>query len=201
MEIEVGQTKILAPFDGVFDARPVEVGDYMRVGDVCGLVVELDPLLVAGQVSEDKVSALDIGVPGKARLVTGEEVEGRIHFVAKTADPATRTFRVELEVPNKDFSIRAGITAEIVVPGTEVLAHRIPSGVIALNDSGVVGVRTVNEEGRVAFTAVRLIDDTPEGLWVSGLPRTVTLITVGQDYVTEGQKVEAVQANKVGAAL
>lgn len=201
MEIEVGQTKILAPFDGVFDARPVEVGDYMRVGDVCGLVVELDPLLVAGQVSEDKVSALDIGVPGRARLVTGEEVEGRIHFVAKTADPATRTFRVELEVPNKDFSIRAGITAEIVVPGTEVLAHRIPSGVIALNDSGVVGVRTVNEEGRVAFTAVRLIDDTPEGLWVSGLPRTVTLITVGQDYVTEGQKVEAVQANKVGAAL
>lgn len=201
MEIEVGQTKILAPFDGVFDARPVDVGDYMRVGDVCGLVVELDPLLVAGQVSEDRVGALSIGTPGKARLVTGETVDGKIHFVAKTAEAATRTFRVELEVPNKDFSIRAGITAEIIVPGTEVLAHRIPSGVIALNDSGVVGVRTVTEDGRVAFNEIRLIDDTPEGLWVAGLPQTVTLITVGQDYVTEGQKVEAVQANKVGAAL
>ncbi len=201
MEIEVGQTKILAPFDGVFDARPVDVGDYMRVGDVCGLVVELDPLLVAGQVSEDRVSALDIGAPGKARLVTGETVEGKIHFVAKTADPATRTFRVELEVPNKDFSVRSGITAEIIVPGAEILAHRIPSGVIALNDAGVVGVRTVNEEGRVAFHEIRLIDDTPEGLWVAGLPQRITLITVGQDYVTEGQKVEAVQANKVGASL
>lgn len=201
MEIEVSQTKILAPFDGVFDARPVDVGDYMRIGDVCGLVVELDPLLIAGQVSEDRVGALSIGAPGKARLVTGETVEGKIHFVAKTAEPATRTFRVELEVPNKDFSVRAGITAEIIVPGVEILAHRIPSGVIALNDSGVVGVRTVTEDGRVAFNEIRLIDDTPEGLWVAGLPQKVTLITVGQDYVTEGQKVEAVPANKVGAAL
>ncbi|ABS61794.1 efflux transporter, RND family, MFP subunit [Parvibaculum lavamentivorans DS-1] len=201
MKVEVDQTRILAPFDGIFDDRPVEVGDYMRVGDVCGLVVELDPLLVMGQVSEDRVGALHIGAPGTARLVTGETVEGKIHFVAKTADPATRTFRVELEVPNPDFTMRAGVTAEIIVPGGEVLAHRIPSSVIALDDSGVIGVRAVDDEGRVKFHRVQLIDDTPQGLWIAGLPQTVTVITVGQDYVKEGQKVEAIPANQVGAAL
>ncbi len=107
MQIEVSQTKILAPFDGVFDDRRVEVGDYLRVGDVCGLVVELDPLLVVGQVSEDRVGMLKIGQPGRARLITGETVSGTVSFVAKTADPATRTFRVELEAPNPDFAIRA----------------------------------------------------------------------------------------------
>ena len=201
MEIELSQTKIVAPFDGIFDERPVEVGDYMRTGDVCGMVVELDPLLVVGQVSEDRVGAMRIDTPGTARLITGETVEGRIHFVAKTADPATRTFRVELEVPNADFRMRSGVTAEIVVPGQEVLAHRIPSSIIALNDNGTVGIRTVNQEGRVSFQPIQLIDDTPEGLWIAGLPDKVTIITVGQDYVIDGQKVEAIPANQVGAAL
>lgn len=200
MQVEVAQTEIVAPFDGIFDDRPVDVGDYMRVGDICGLVVELNPLLVVGQVSEDRVGMLKTGAPGSARLVTGETAEGKIHFVAKTADPATRTFRVELEVPNADFAMRSGVTAEISVPGEEVLAHRIPSSVIALDDKGVIGIRTVSE-GRVKFHTVKLIDDTPEGLWVAGLPEKVTLITVGQDYVKEGQKVDAIPANQVGAAL
>lgn len=200
MQVEVAQTEIVAPFDGIFDDRPVDVGDYMRVGDICGMVVELNPLLVVGQVSEDRVGVLKPGAPGAARLVTGETAEGKIHFVSKTADPATRTFRVELEVPNADFAMRSGITAEIIVPGEAVLAHRIPSSVIALDDKGVIGIRTVSE-GRVKFHTVKLIDDTPDGLWVAGMPEKVTLITVGQDYVKEGQKVDAIPANQVGAAL
>ncbi len=201
MQVEMEQTKIKAPFDGVFDSRPVEVGDYMRVGDTCGLVVELNPLLIVGQVSEDRVASLQIGEGGKARLVTGKTAEGTIRFVAKTADPATRTFRVELEVPNEDLSMRSGVTAEIIVPGEEIMAHRIPSGVITLDDNGVIGIRAVNEQQQVEFKRVILVDDTPDGLWVTGLPEKVMLITVGQDYVKEGQKVEAVTGNQVGASL
>lgn len=201
MEIAVSQTRLVAPFDGIFDDRRVEVGDYLRIGDVCGLVVELDPLLVVGQVAEDRVGALRIGLPGRARLITGETVEGTVSFVAKTADPATRTFRVELEVPNPDYRMRAGITAEIMVPGEEIQAHRIPSSVISLDDQGVIGVRTVDEESRVRFNAIQLVDDTPDGLWVAGLPPTIKLITVGQDYVIEGQKVQAMPVTQLGAGL
>ncbi|MDO8422804.1 MAG: efflux RND transporter periplasmic adaptor subunit [Parvibaculum sp.] len=200
VQIELAQTSIVAPFDGVFDDRPVEVGDYMRMGDVCGSVVELNPLLVVGQVAEDRVNALAIGVKGRAKLVTGETAEGTVSFVAKTADPSTRTFRVELEVPNEALAMRAGVTAEIIVPSKEIFAHRIPSSVIALDDNGVIGVRTVNGDKVVEFTRVELVDDTPEGLWVSGLPEKVTLITVGQNYVKAGEKVDAVVASKAGDA-
>ncbi|MDO8289514.1 MAG: efflux RND transporter periplasmic adaptor subunit [Parvibaculum sp.] len=200
MQIELKQTEIIAPFDGVLDERPVEIGDYMRMGDPCGLVVELDPLLVVGQVAEDRVNTLTIGSKGSAKLVTGDVAEGTISFVAKSADPETRTFRVELEVPNKDFAMRAGVTAEITVPGKEIIAHRIPSAVITLDDRGIVGVRTVNTQGVVEFNRIELIDDTPEGLWVTGLPPKVTLITVGQNYVKDGEKVEAVPADQAGDA-
>jgi multidrug efflux system membrane fusion protein len=200
MQIEVSQTEIKAPFDGVFDERPVEVGDYMRMGDICGMVVELDPLLIVGQVAEDRVNTLSIGAKGHARLVTGDEIDGVITFVAKTADPETRTFRVELSVPNADFAMRSGVTAEIIVPSNAIAAHRIPSAVITLDDKGVIGVRTVNADGVVEFSRVELVDDTPDGLWVSGLPPKVTLITVGQDYVKEGEKVVAVPMANAGDA-
>lgn len=200
MQIELKQTEIVAPFDGVLDERPVEIGDYMRPGDPCGLVAELNPLLVVGQVAEDRVNALTIGSKGSARLVTGDVAEGTISFVAKTADPETRTFRVEMEVPNANFAMRAGVTAEITVPGSIIAAHRIPSAVITLDDRGIVGVRTVNADGVVEFNHIELIDDTPEGLWVTGLPDKVTLITVGQNYVKDGEKVDAVPADKVGDA-
>lgn len=200
MQVELDNTDIVAPFDGIFDDREVEVGDFLAVGQACGLVVQLDPLKVTGQVAEDKVSDLRAGTTGLARLVTGEKKEGKIIFVAKTADEATRTFRVEMEVPNPDHKMRSGVTAEIVVPGQPVLAHLVPSSVISLNDQGVIGVRTVDENDRVQFHEVRPVDDTPEGLWVAGLPATVRLITVGQDYVTQGQKVRVELDSKSGAS-
>jgi multidrug efflux system membrane fusion protein len=200
MQVEVEQTKILAPFDGVLDDRPTEVGDYIRPGEVCGLVVELNPLLIVGQVSEGQINGLSVGATGSGRLVTGDEVTGKITFVAKTADPATRTFQVELSVPNDDFAMRSGVTAEIIVPSNSIKAHRIPSSIITLDDKGVIGVRAVGTDGVVEFNRVELVDDTPEGLWVSGLPAKVTLIVVGQDYVKEGEKVVAVPQGKVGDA-
>ncbi|MGX1196749.1 efflux RND transporter periplasmic adaptor subunit [Parvibaculum sp. MBR-TMA-1.3b-4.2] len=200
MEVELGNTNIVAPFDGIFDDRDVEIGDFLAVGQPCGLMVQLDPLKVTGQVAEDKVSNLQVGTTGMARLVTGEKVEGKIIFVAKTADEATRTFRVEMEVPNPDRKMRSGVTAEIVVPSQPVMAHLVPSSVISLNDQGVIGVRTVDNDDRVQFYEAKLVDDTPEGLWVSGLPETVRLITVGQDYVTKGQKVRVELDSKSGAS-
>jgi len=200
MEVELGNTDIVAPFDGVFDDRAVEVGDFLAVGQPCGLVVQLDPLKVMGQVAEDKVSSLQVGSTGLARLATGEKAEGKIIFVAKTADEATRTFRVEMEVPNPDLKMRSGVTAEILVPGQPVMAHLVPSSVISLNDQGLIGVRIVDDNDRVQFEQVKLVDDTPEGLWVSGLPEMVRLITVGQDYVTRGQKVRVELDSKSGAS-
>lgn len=188
-EIGVKRTTIVAPWDGALDHRSVEVGDYMNVGDACGVLIQPSPFLITGSVSERNVAKIRQGDRGVARLATGETVEGRVRFVARAADPATRTFDVELEVPNEDGLMRDGVTAEFIVNAAGREAHLLPRSALTLDDSGRIGVRHVDGEDRVAFSAVTLLGETVEGVWVDGLDGEVRLITRGQDFVADGQKV------------
>ncbi|MEA1943447.1 MAG: efflux RND transporter periplasmic adaptor subunit [Pseudomonadota bacterium] len=187
---ELGNVDLVAPFDGVFDGRDAEVGDFLRAGDPCGTVVQLDPVLVTAEVGERHVADLEPGMPGRARLVTGQTVEGTIRFIERRADPATRTFRVELEAPNPDHTIRSGITAEIKLDLPEAPAHRIPASILALNADGVLGVRIVETGNRVRFVPVDLLSDDGEQVWVAGLPDTAEVIVLGQDFVADGVEVD-----------
>jgi len=199
-EIELSHTRILAPFDGVLDERPVEVGDYLQVSQPCATIVDLDPFLVVGQVSETDVGGILEGSVGTAKLVTGEEVEGFVRFISQTADPATRTFRVELEVPNETQNLRAGVTAEIFIPSTEMMAHLVPPSILGLDDAGLIGLRILDNDNVVHFQRVNLLEDGPDGVWVTGLPTSVKLITVGQDFVMPGQTVDVTYEEEAGAA-
>jgi len=60
-----------------------------------------------------------------------------------------------------------------------------------LDDTGAVGVRAVSNN-IVHFLPVRIISDGPDGMWVAGLPNRVQVITVGQEFVTNGEKVKVV---------
>jgi multidrug efflux system membrane fusion protein len=176
----------------------VDVGDYLSPGQPCALVVALDPFLVVGRVSEQDVHYIQIGNAGWAKLVTGERVEGKVRFVAKSSDAATRTFRVELEVPNPNGALRDGITAEMHIAAATVEAHKISPAILTLDERGQLGVRIVDQNKRVRFVLVKIIGDGPDGVWVTGLPKQVTIITVGQDYVSEGELVNAVPEGQPG---
>lgn len=193
MEIDLANTKIRAPFSGLVDDRYVNEGDYMKVGDKCGMIIAPEPFLAVGAVSEGDVGQLKVGDPASATLVTGETVEGKIRFVADRADPATRTFRIEVELPNPDARLRDGVSADIHIPVRQLRAMKISPGILVLNDNGVVGVRTV-ENGIVHFKPVQIVSDGPDGMWVSGIADGTTVITVGQEFVAEGSRVEPVPA-------
>lgn len=190
MEVELSYTRITAPFDGILDNRFVEIGDYLSVSQPCATVVDLDPILVVGQVSERDVGKLTMGSVGDARLITGDTIEGVVRFIAKTADQETRTFRVELAVPNKDNALRGGVTAEIIVAAEAVSAHLMSPAFLVLNDDGTIGVRLVSEDGTARFQPVSILEDSNDGVWVSGLPAKATVITVGQEFVIDGQRVD-----------
>lgn len=193
MENELDNTKLRAPFEGVVDARMADVGDYLAPGQPCAMVIDQDPFLVVGQASEKDVGFIHKGDSGWAVLVSGERIEGKVRFVSKSSDSATRTFRVELEIPNPQGKIRDGITAEMHVSGREVQAHRISPAILALDEKGHIGVRIVDDKKKVQFVPVEIVADTTEGVWVSGLPAKATIITVGQDYVSAGQEVRATE--------
>lgn len=200
-EVELDYTSIRAPFDGVIDDRLVELGDFVDRGDAVARLVDLDPILIVTQVNEQDVKRLTLGAPGEARLMTGETVKGRIRHISAVADEATRTFRVELEVPNPEGAISDGMTAEIALPLSTVPAHLVTPAIITLSDDGVIGIKAVDAQNKVTFHPVEIVDTDQNGVWVSGLPRDVTLITVGQEYVGTGDPVRPVTESDIQERL
>jgi multidrug efflux system membrane fusion protein len=198
MGIQLANTKIRAPFDGYVDDRYVDVGDYMRAGDKCEMVYAPEPFLAVGAVSEHEVGQITIGDTASATLVTGETVQGKVRFVADRADPQTRAFRVEIELPNADNKLRDGVSADIHIPVKRLAAVHISPGVLVLDDNGAVGVRAV-VNGIVRFMPIQIVSDGPDGMWIAGVPDRVNVIVVGQEFVTDGEKVKAV-ITKTGAA-
>ena len=190
--VELGHTEILAPFAGVLDRRPVEIGDFVDVGDPVATVIEQDPFLVTGEIAESEIGRLAVGMPGRARLVTGEVVEGRVRYIAAQSDPATRTFAVELEVANPDGRFAAGVSAELRVDFERTLAHRVPASLLALNDAGELGVKAVGDDEEVVFYPAEVVRAAADAVWLAGLPEHVRLITVGQGFVRAGDRVRAV---------
>ncbi|MEQ8353950.1 MAG: efflux RND transporter periplasmic adaptor subunit [Kiloniellaceae bacterium] len=200
-EVELAYTRIRAPFDGVIDRRLIEMGDFLDRGDPVARLVELDPILIVTQVNERAVQRLEVGAPGKARLMTGETVAGRIRHISAVADESTRTFRVELEVPNPTGAISDGMTAEIALPLSRVQAHLISPAILTLSDNGLIGVKSVDDGNRVVFLPVTIVDTDRDGVWVTGLPALVSLITVGQEYVSDGEAVRPVEESSIAERL
>ena len=122
---EQGYSIFEQPFDGVLHARPVEVGDFIAEGKEIARIIELDPILVTGDVTQRELNYLTVGARGSAKLITGEELEGVLRYVASEADGATRTFRVELEVSNAAGTVVSGTTAEMRIPAEQISAHYI----------------------------------------------------------------------------
>jgi len=195
MELDIARTTFRAPFDGTIEAGHVETGDYVKVGDVTAMVVDLDPILVVGNVSERQVGTVKEGMTGTVTLIDGSEHTGIVRFVSSVAEPSTRTYRMELELQNPDLEIRDGLTAQIRIPVSSTMAHFVTPSVLTLNDEGIVGVKTVAPDNTVAFRPVDIIDDEPEGIWLGGLPDTIRLITVGQEFVIDGEEVTPVEGD------
>ena len=187
--LELARTEITAPFGGRVDDRMVELGDYVEVGQDIATIVDLDPIRVVGHVSERHLGAIGVGRAGTARLLDGSTADGVIAFVGATANERTRTFPVELEIANPDGDLIEGVTAEIQIPLARIMAHNLSPGILTLSDDGQIGVRAVNDRDIVTFHAVEIISGTDSGVWVTGLPETLDVIVVGQDFVSAGQTV------------
>ena len=175
---------------GIFEQQIAEIGDYLGPGQPCGLLVDLDPLIVTGEATEKQIGLLKIGKSASIELATGQHLDGKIRFIESRANPATRTFRIEAEVPNKSRKLRAGVSAtSIKLNAGQTQAHLIPANVMTLDDAGQVGVKHLDSGQKVRFSLVTTIDETADGIWVTGLPERTVLITRGQDYVLEGIEV------------
>lgn len=199
MRQDIDYTRVAAPFEGTVDQRLVDVGDFVSVGDPLVTLVDNDPLTAVAHLSQGHFDAVRVGGAARVTLVSGAVRDGRLTAVAPRADEASRTFRVEVEVPNPD-GVPANTSARIEIPLGEVRAQRLSPALLALDGDGRLGVKTVGDDDRVAFVPVEIVRSDARGVWVTGLPGQARVITVGGGFVSPGDRVRAVAAADAGTA-
>lgn len=190
--LDLAKTYIKAPFDGFIENLGMDIGDFAQTGGACADIVDLDPMLLVGRVQESLVGRIETGDAAIGMLPNGKQISGTVRFVGQQSDQATRTYAIEVEVPNADYAIRSGLTAEINVVLAQQQAHRISPSILSLNDAGEFGVKILDADNTVQFVPVEIVRESANGMWVSGLPSIATVITVGQDFVVSGEQVEPV---------
>jgi multidrug efflux system membrane fusion protein len=201
-EAELDRGVIRAPWAGVVSDISVEVGKAafsMAGADLCTLVA-LDPMLAVVEVSERRLAGLKVGDMAEVRLITGETKSGKVRFVSKTASQTTRTYRIEIELPNADGAIPDGISADVTIPLAPIAATSVPRSALTFSSSGDLGVRTVDGDGVVGFLPINVVEDEQTLMWVGGVADGTRVIVQGQDFVREGQHVEAVPATDYAAS-
>jgi len=193
-ELDLANRVLRAPFNGVLQERDVEIGDFVRSGDAVATFVDNLTLIVTGTLAEQEVAFVREGDTARAELVTGQSVNGVVRYVAPVADESTRTFTVELKIDNTEGLLPAGVTAEMILKGGEAMAQKISPALLTLNSEGALGVFIVDDLKVARFVPISIERSETDGVWVSGLPETADVITVGQGYVSDGQPVESSRA-------
>lgn len=186
--VELNRTEVKAPFRGYVEMI-VKPGNFINRGEVCAVIIELDPVTFVAEVSEADIKNVVKGQTVEIEMVTGEVVNSKLSFVSKSATPSTRSFRIEAKVNNPKGVIRDGITGTLKISTNKILATKIPSSILILSDAGILGIRAVTDNDVVEFLPIQIIEDTQDGIWVTGIPNLAQIIVRGQSYVENGQEV------------
>lgn len=196
--IEFERIEIKAPFEGAVLSCPVELGAYVDTNGEVATIVDNDPLVVSVQIPQQKIAELQTGQNASVQFATGQERDGTIRYIAARADQGTRTFRVEIELPNADGSIPSGISAQATIPTGSVMAQFLSPADLTLSEAGTLGVKTVDDKNEVEFHEATIVMSDVNGAWVTGLPQTARIITLGHGYVQVGEKVQVAEEENSG---
>ena len=186
--VELNRTEVKAPFSGYIE-KIVKPGNFLERGQICATIIQLNPITFVAEVPESDINKVTEGQQVVLNLITGETIEGKLTFVSKSASSLTRTFKVEAEIENKNGVIRDGITSEMIIKTSKIKAHKITPSVLMLNDKGILGIKIIRDQEIVKFLPVTILEDSEDGIWVTGIPNQIQLITQGQGFVEDNQKV------------
>ena len=186
--VELNRTEVKAPFSGYIE-QIVKPGNFLERGQVCATIIQLNPISLIAGVPEYDINKVRVNQNVFVDLVTGQKIEGKLTFVSKSASPDTRTFSVESQIDNPEGLIKDGLTAEISIEIDSVKAHKISPSILLLNDEGKLGVRIVTDGNLANFVEIVILEDSEEGLWVTGIAENVEIIIQGQGFVEDGQEV------------
>ena len=185
---EFNKVALFAPFSGILlDGHKIG-GELVMPGEKVYELIDLSSLKIFGYINENEI--LSISLNNEVSIsILGEEIEGKIDYISPISDPNTKTFEIVVKVDNKNYRYKDGLSSMISIKKGEVLAHKISPSILALGNDGALGVKVINDESKVMFKEIQVIEDTSEYMLVTGLSQKEQIIVVGQQYVSNGEEV------------
>lgn len=204
LEQRLARATIRAPFDGVVEARPVELGSMVSPGTPVARVVSLNPVKVVSGVPERFAPDVARGarVTVTFDIFPGGEYAGQVSFVGSTVNPQNRTFPVELTLPNPGSRFKPEMVANVMVVRREIPeAIVVPQDALVRVADGFV-VFVVEGEGAGAVARVRPVttggSQQNRVVVTAGLEAGERLVVVGQQQVANGDRVNVVAVRDGG---
>ena len=192
--LDISYTTITAPFSGVVNDLPIDIGSLVERGDVVAEIIDDSSFHVSAYASQQSLSNLKVGQAVTVELITGENLNGKLTYISSIADWQTRSFKVEARVRNISGSIAAGVSASMYIPVEQVEATFISPSALSLGENGELGIKAVDADDKVEFLPIKLVSTSLDGAWVSGIPENTRVITMGQGFVNIGEVVDPVVA-------
>lgn len=198
LESRLARTTIRAPVSGILDGRPVEVGTMVSPGTPVARIVQADTIRILAGVPERYALHVSAGTEASVAfdVLPGDTLAGSITFAGATVDPDSRTFPVELELPNPGGRIKPGMVAGVSVVRAELAdAVVVPRQALVSMEEGhvVFVVEGAGEETTAAARPVRVAASQGNDVVVeSGLEEGDRLVVVGQQGLTGGDRVRVV---------
>ena len=199
LRARLARTAVAAPIRGILEERLVEVGSRVSPGAPVARLVQTDTVKIVAGAPERHALALPAGAAASVAfdVLPTEVFEGVITYVGAVVDPDSRTFPIELTLPNPEGHIKPGMVADISVVQEEMTeALVVPQqSLVAMEDGYVVFV--AEGTGEFSQAAARTVgvsfSQGNEVVVGSGLSAGDLLVVVGQQGLTDGDRVRVVQ--------
>lgn len=196
---QLAKTNITAPFTGIVDDVITNQGSVVAPGQTPIIrIINLDNMYIETEVPESYISNVSVNKAVIVEIpILGKTIEGIIRQASNFINPANRTFKTEIAVPNKDGAIKPNLTARLKINDyTNPNAMLIPQSVISENAEGDQYIYLVNNKNTEnEATAQRIIISTGKTQGdvievLSGLSDNAEIINEGARSVQDGQLVK-----------
>lgn len=192
LEQELKDSQPQAPFDGYLEnVHPVQ-GQTLAPSEPLAQIISLDPLYIEGFLPEKSID--DVSMGQKVSIIfpfmDNKSFDGEIDYVSKKSNEATRTYKIRAKFSNKDNILSVGMTGKIKIYQESQPVHKIHPSLMTLDESGIVGIKHINNDKKVIFTPIKILKSSSTELMISKIQDQLEIITAGSGFVLPGSVVD-----------
>jgi len=192
----LGLTRVVAPFPGRIVERDIHLGETVTPGKSCFTIVDFDPVRARLYFPERDLPAIKVGQQAALTLDSypGQVFDARVSLVNPVVDQSNGTFKVTIELPNANGTLRPGAFARVrLKTGSFASTLLLPRrGVMSEDGEDYVFVARGDSAVRVSVKVGAIENDTAQ--ITAGLTRGERVVTVGQGGLKQGSKIRVVRS-------